>query len=211
MEPIDPRKVEESIRLLPGIVGCKVVVGEDDRIEEVHILDASSKNPKQVIRDVESAVMVDCDLKLDHRVISIAQVKNRDLISKDQLRLKISGFSKDMSDESTEVNVELEFNDRRFTGTSSGIITIGNKLRYLSEATLRAVEEYLGGTCSLALNDIRLVEIGRDKAVLVSISIVNENKEEVLLGCSLVRGEEELSAIKATLDSINRRIAVMTG
>ena len=202
-------QIEKSIKALPGIIGVKVVI-EEDNVREVHILASGTKNPKQITRDIESAVMVDHSLKIDHKIISIAQLSDNDLIDEDKERLKIHGFSKNMSDNKTEIEVELVDGQNLYTGKRKGIITSGNKLRFFSEATLDAVEEHLGDVCNLTLNDIRLISIGRGQAVLVSVTILKGRQEEVFLGSALIKGEEELSAVKATLNAVNRRIIVLS-
>lgn len=200
--------IEKSIKVLPGIIGSKVVL-DDEEISEVHILASNDKNPKQLIRDIESAVMVDHDLKIDHKVISIAQLSDSDLVTEKKARLEINGFSKSMINNNTEIEVELSNGEDIYKGKTKGIITSGNKLRFFSEATLNAVEKYLGGVCNLTLNDIRLIAIGRSDSVLVSVTVLKGRQEEIFLGSALIRGEEELSAIKATLNAVNRRIIVL--
>ncbi|MFW5786811.1 MAG: hypothetical protein ACOC21_02285 [Halanaerobiales bacterium] len=208
MENIDPDRIEKSINSLPGIAGSRVVV-EDSEIKEVHILDTGNKNPKQLIRDIESTVMVECDIKLDHKIISIAQINDEEMMKENNTRLRINGFSKNMYQNTTEVQVELINGEQKFKGSLKGPVSKGNKLRYFSKTTLKAIEDYLGGTCSLTLNDLEVVKIGRNEAILVSVTLINEQKEEVFLGSSLVKNERELSTIKATLNSINRRISIL--
>ncbi len=208
MKNINSLAIEESIKNLPGIKGVKIV-SDKEEISEVHILASDKKTPKQLIRDIESTVMVEHDLKLDHKIISIAQLSNEEIFTDDDSRLLINGFSKSVKNNHSEISVELSNGDKIFEGKASGITTSTNKLKLFSEATLNAIEKFLGNVCHLLPSDLRVVSIGNNEAILVSVIILDNKKENCFLGSALIRGEKELSVIKATLNAVNRRLIVL--
>jgi hypothetical protein len=52
-----------------------VVAKAGGEIEEIHLLTTEEVSPKQTVRNVESALLAQLDLTVDHRKISVAQTK----------------------------------------------------------------------------------------------------------------------------------------
>jgi len=50
-----------------------VVVTPLGEVSEIHVLTTSDQQAKQVVRNIESALMAQLGLKIDHRKISVAQ------------------------------------------------------------------------------------------------------------------------------------------
>src|SRR4051812_32308117 len=74
--PTDPwgmERVENLITTLTGILSARVVVTPLGEVSEVHVLTKSDMQPKQVVRNIESALMAQLGFKIDHRKISVAQ------------------------------------------------------------------------------------------------------------------------------------------
>ena len=63
------------IRRLSGVCSATVCLDEAGNISEIHVLAGSMRSPKQVMRDVESALAATFGIQVDHRVISVAQLK----------------------------------------------------------------------------------------------------------------------------------------
>jgi len=63
------------IRALTGIVSARVIPGDDGRPTEIHILAAPELHPKQVVRNVESALRAGLGLEIDRRIVSVAQLR----------------------------------------------------------------------------------------------------------------------------------------
>jgi hypothetical protein len=72
---------EEALRQVPGIRAASVVTGPDAKPTEVHVLAAPGKPAKQVVRDVQSVAMAQFDLDLDHRIVSVVQIGEADLLT----------------------------------------------------------------------------------------------------------------------------------
>src|SRR5258706_11407697 len=74
--PPDPwgmKRVENLITALTGVLSARVVVTPLGEVSEVHVLTNSDMQPKQVVRNIESALMAQLGFKIDHRKISVAQ------------------------------------------------------------------------------------------------------------------------------------------
>lgn len=73
--PLDPAQdAERLLQSLAGVVSAHVS-GANGNIDEIHILSAPWLNPKQVVRNVESALCAGLGLVVDRRIISVAQMR----------------------------------------------------------------------------------------------------------------------------------------
>jgi hypothetical protein len=66
---------ETLLASLAGILSVHIVRGPSGQILEIHILSAAALHPKQVVRNVESALRAGLGLEVDRRIISVAQVR----------------------------------------------------------------------------------------------------------------------------------------
>lgn len=67
--------IEEILRALTGVISAHVEVGAFGRPTKVHILCSADIHPKQVVRNVESALRAGLDLEIDRRIVSVAQLR----------------------------------------------------------------------------------------------------------------------------------------
>lgn len=67
------RRAEELISTLPGVLSVRIVPGFSGDIEEIHVLATSEYVPKNMVRNIESALIAQLGLKINHRKVSIAQ------------------------------------------------------------------------------------------------------------------------------------------
>jgi hypothetical protein len=68
-------EVERLLRSLSGIVSAKVVSDTLGRVGEIHVLASDRLHPKQVVRNIESALSAGLGIVIDRRVVSVAQVR----------------------------------------------------------------------------------------------------------------------------------------
>src|SRR3990170_4666342 len=68
-------EVERLLRSLAGIVSARVISDPLGRGEEIHVLASDRLHPKQVVRNVESALSAGLGIVIDRRVVSVAQVR----------------------------------------------------------------------------------------------------------------------------------------
>jgi hypothetical protein len=67
-------ELEASLAQIAGVRAVRIVASSDGRIEEIHVLGLPGKAPKQLVRDIESALQALYGISIDRRVISIAQI-----------------------------------------------------------------------------------------------------------------------------------------
>jgi hypothetical protein len=105
--------------------------------------------------------------------------------------------------------VTLSVGDTSALGRSEGTATQSGVQRAVATATLRAVEELLGGKARFELDLVELTPTGRDRAVLVAVTMLSIGGSEKLTGVAGVREDVRQAAIRATLDALNRRVEHM--
>lgn len=66
---------EALLASLAGVLSAHVVTRPDGKIVEIHILSAAELHPKQMVRNVESALSAGLGLEIDRRIVSVAQVR----------------------------------------------------------------------------------------------------------------------------------------
>jgi hypothetical protein len=71
-------EIEGLLTALNGVLAARVAVSPLGRIEEVHVLSDPSMHPKQMVRNIESALSAGLGITVDRRAISVAQVRADD-------------------------------------------------------------------------------------------------------------------------------------
>ena len=66
------RRAEELIATLQGVLSVRIVPSDTGAIDEIHVLTTDVVLPKQTVRNIESALMAQLGLRVNHRKISIA-------------------------------------------------------------------------------------------------------------------------------------------
>jgi hypothetical protein len=67
--------VEQFLSAISGVRSARVVGSDSGGIEEIHVLCAPSLQPKQVVRNIESALCAGLGIRIDRRVVSVAQLR----------------------------------------------------------------------------------------------------------------------------------------
>ena len=66
------RRAERLITSLTGVVSARVVLNQKGHVDEIHVLATDEVVPKQVVRNVQSALIAELRTRVDHRKISVA-------------------------------------------------------------------------------------------------------------------------------------------
>lgn len=199
---------------LSGVFAANVHVGTDGTVTEVHILGSSLRNPKQIMRDVQSALASAHGLAVDHRVISIAQLREDPvpqeetaLLSPTEVRLLCHEVTESVMGDRYNVKVVLRHEGDEYEGTGSCYNTGIQKPRAVAGAVLHAVHRFLGIDNVFALLDVQLMRVASANIALVVVEAVAAQSSPLLVGAADTARGEALSVARATLDSVNRRIA----
>jgi len=66
------KRAEELILTLPGVISARIIAGDSGAIEQIHVLTTLELTPKQMVRNIESALIAHLAMRIDHRKISVA-------------------------------------------------------------------------------------------------------------------------------------------
>ena len=66
------RRAEELILTLPGVISARIIAGDSGAIDQIHVLTTAELTPKQMVRNIESALIAHLAMRIDHRKISVA-------------------------------------------------------------------------------------------------------------------------------------------
>lgn len=199
-------QLESALTELKSVTAARAVLGEDGSVKEIHLVVEADRNPKQVVRDVETTLQAQFRLVVDHRKISVAQ---KDLAEKpaDFPRLRWVDVEIAQVGTRAKVTVMVERAGKVYTGTELGVKSTSNVYRLVATACLRAVEAAHGLHERFALDDLNAsVMLAGRPVVVAMISAVGDQGEDVLIGSAIVRQDPQRAVIAATLDALNRRV-----
>lgn len=214
--PPSQHQIERLLSSLAGVVSARVLLDFEGRIRELHVLATPDLHPKQVVRNVESALSAGLGVELDRRVVSVAQIEGDaqapsampdepDATSEsDETRVVLVGFdSSRASAQRARCTVTLERSGVRHSGTADGADTPQGRAEAAAEAVLRAVESMPGGA-PLGFEGARLVESDGRRFVLVAAHVVDRRPPLPLSGAALLDRTPEEAGIMAALQATNR-------
>lgn len=72
---------EALLASLAGVLSAHVIRESAGRIAEIHILATAALHPKQVVRNVESALSAGLGIQIDRRIVSVAQVRSPEAVA----------------------------------------------------------------------------------------------------------------------------------
>lgn len=200
--------IERNLEKIESVVSCKIILGEKDFIEEIHIVSNGSKSPKQIVRDVQSVLIATYDIQVDHKKISVAEIMDESL-KKAECRLKLQSVSHDSNGTKATIKVSLSDHKNTYENILSGINSYRNIERMLVEATLKNVEDACGVSDTFILEDIRTIPVSTEKAVIVVVMALIDGMEKRFCGSCLIRSDFKEAVVRATLDAVNRYVTKM--
>ena len=205
---VEMAKIEEYQQLLnkiPGILSSRIVIDDNQNVTEVHILSNISRGPKQIVRDVQSALLAKYNLAIDHKIISVAQVEDKGMSMRD-IRLIIESIKMQSEQGKVAANVVLSKDEQTFEGTASGGNSSQGRLRVVVYATLQARHRFLSKDFVFILSDVVKINLADRQAIAVSLLHFADFGEEYLSGSAIIKGNDDDAVVRATLDAVNRRL-----
>ena len=209
--------VEAIISRLRGVISVRVVYGDGEGISEIHVVADQTRSPKQLSRDIESAVLSELGIRIDHRKVSIAQLREEaEAEPTAEVRLKFLGIEYSVTRTSARARVVVGQGEDSFAGVAS--VPVGPELqqeRLVARAAVAAIEEFArssspgNGVLALELGDFALSNGARSPFVTVMVRVIGPGGEEHLIGSALVRDDSWRAAAFAVLDAVNRRLPVL--
>jgi len=197
-------EIKSLICRIPDVISCKVILGEKSEIQDIHVLCTTGRNVKQLVRDIQSAVSAKFNIEIDYKIISVAQIEESEL--KDS-RLKIVSITMTNIGNSLKATVTLESDEKTYEGTSTKVKSVTNKYKAVAEATIKALEAFLNTDSIFYLEGLEKARItGRD-FFLCLVGYTYKNNENLLIGSSLIKTDDNEAVVKSILNALNRKIS----
>jgi len=191
------RRGEQLIAALSGVLSARIVAGRSGEIEEIHVLTTAEVQPKQAVRNVESALMAQLGIKVDHRKISVAQtadVRPIDVLEQQAVSDAASRRKLVYSDlvigsprpKRVEIRVLLRSGDVLVEGMEEGVDEARSRVQLAARATVKAIEKDLVDA-GVVLEGVRVVEAFDRKLVLAGVHGVGGRTSRLLIGSAEIK------------------------
>lgn len=199
-------EIKKMIQELDGVVSCNLTGG--DEIDEIHIIADKKRDPKRIVRDVETVFMVHIDRKIDHKKISIAQIESSFSESiRDVSDNRIELVSIYTENNRSRCNVEMKINEQKVQESFEA--QIGENIeKLIGRSVLTILNKYLDFNAQMVIDDIFTIK-GKEELVIAQISMYNPDNnlmQKKLVGAVYVNNDISLAIAKACLKAVNRRI-----
>jgi hypothetical protein len=209
----DRERIEELIHQVRGVLSAYVSLAPEGEIEEIHVLGDAERTPKQIVRDIESMLATQLGMRIDHKRVSVAQMRKSDKPPQVRAakRLRFRSVNLTVTGVAAEAQVEIERDDVISTGIASGPSSAQNQMRLVNIATMRSVEKFLPPDHSMALEELKVIPMGEEEIILVVLNLLKPREEVQLVGSAIMGSDVKRSVIFATLKALNRYIGKIEG
>ena len=198
---MDFMEFQNVISKIEGIKYVKLVF-DDKEIQEIHVISNAIRSPKQIVRDIESTLLAIFNYRIDRKIISIAQIDDGE---KRKLgRIIYEGTSAFVKDNIIQCEVKLFFDEEEFSSVERAVNTSLNRNRVVAKAAINTIENIIGQALLFDVEDVVISQSRSTSFVTVIVDMIENSKEEKLIGTAMVRNDLNEAICKATLDAVNR-------
>ena len=213
-DPWGVKRAENLLQTLQSVLSARVVVSPVGEITEVHVLASSGVSPKQVVRNVESALLAHLGIKVDHRKISVAQTAEvAPIEALEGAAVRAEALKRGVVYKTLELvaaaphrvrfAVSLEVNGQEVVGEEEAAETARARLQAAARATVSALEQALPrGT--FQLEGVKTVEAFGEELVVAAVHVIDGRETRLLTGTAQAKEAPEQAAVLAVLDATNR-------
>lgn len=219
-------QIERLLSALAGVVSARVIL-DQGRIIEIHVLASPSYHPKQIVRNVESALSAGLGIVVDRRLVSVAQLRadaveipeSGDLVPAPELpvpqttepprvtRLELVGFDTSTTAPlDASCTVTFRCGDIETSGTASGANTPVGRAESAARAVLAAIASFDGAIGRIGLEGASLIDANGKTFVLISAHAIEGRSTILLTGVAPLGRSPEEAGILACLHATNRSI-----
>jgi hypothetical protein len=217
-DPWGVKRAENLLTSLQGVLSARVVVSPIGEVEEIHVLTQGSTPAKQVVRNVESALLAHLGLKVDHRKISVAQTAevrpiealDQDAVREQALRRGVLfgrlEFQSTGGGQRIGLHATLRVGDEEIAGTAEAVDNARARLNGAARAAVAALDKILTRGM-IDVEGVQVVEAFDRRHVMVGILVAESRVSHLLTGTCELADSPEQAAVLAVLDATNRWLA----
>lgn len=219
------QKAEELIASLQDVVSARITATETGSVDTIHVLVSGGVPAKAVVRNIESALMAQLGLRVDHRKISVASTAmaapRHSPLETPMIEERPSVPSRTVYFEDVEVRgsrargvtckVTLRIGGEHFAGEAEeGMQSDRSRVDVAARATLTALA-LSGPTGALfSLEGVKVMSAFDREFVFAAVMARSGREQLMLTGSCEVRESAETAAVLAVLDATNRWMMTLT-
>jgi len=231
------KRAEELLASLPGVVSAKIIAGPSGAVDEIHLLTSDEVQPKQTVRNVESALLAHLGMRVSHKKISVA-ITNEPAMRRSGEFTSVAAATppqampavpalpvedlrkRRLYFEDVEVRrsrtlgvacrVTLKKGDETFVGEADGMDE-RQRIELAARAALAAISAAEGDTRTLGLEGCRQLDAFQRQFVFVGVTARFGRDSSLMTGSAEVKESPEQSAVLAILDATNRWVEYSKG
>ncbi len=219
------QKAEELIASLQDVVSARITSTETGSVDTIHVLVSGGVPAKAVVRNIESALMAQLGLRVDHRKISVASTAmaspRPSPVETPVVEERVAPSSRTVYFEDVEVRgsrargvtckVTLRIGGELFAGEAEeGMQSDRSRVDVAARATLTALA-LSGPTGSLfSLEGVKVTPAFDREFVFAAVMARSGREQLMLTGSCEVRESAETAAVLAVLDATNRWMMTLT-
>jgi hypothetical protein len=220
------KKAEELLATLQDVVSARIVADATGGIDSIHLLVMGTTTPKQVVRNVESALMAQLGMRVDHRKVSVATTVKRPTTNPEgepviESKPAAVGFAappagpgRALYFEDVEVRgsrakglackVTLRRGKEQFVGEAEGFENDRSRVEIAARAALAAIALCDASELKLSYEGGKVVDAFEKQLVLVGVSVRQARESILLTGSCEVKESLETASVLAVLNATNR-------
>ena len=216
-------RAEELLATLPGVIAARIVADDKGAVGEIHVLTTPELTPKQTVRNIESALVAQLGMKVDHRKISVATSTEKRATPAEGTKVVDAQNAAALDSrrriyfEDVEVRrsrssgvscrVTLRKGEQSFIGETDGVENERSRVELAAQATLKAIALAEGPERALALLGCKQITAFERDFVFAGVTARFGRDTAMLTGSCEVRDSLETASVLAVLDATNRWIA----
>jgi hypothetical protein len=218
------QKAEELLMTLQEVVSARIVVDSSGGVEAIHVLVTGQQTPKQMVRNIESALMAHLGMRVDHRKISIATTVRRPATPPqplDAIETKVEE-PLDIDDtprrllyfEDVEIRgsrtkgvackVTLRCGTELVVGEAEGFGSDKSRVELAARAAMAAIALADNQDRQLALEGVKVINVFDREMVFVGVTARTGRTSTLLTGSCEIKDSAETASALAVLDATNR-------
>lgn len=202
--------ITEKIEQLEGVISCEITFQQngnhrdEESIDEIHIVANGQREPKRIVRDLETLILVEENQEISHKKISIARLKETASREQAQERIKIASIYKEHNQ--PVCVVELEIGSRRVQNKVSGS-PVEPLTSLAGRAVINTIEKYVDFEGNIRLSSVYRVGLN-DEILVLELELYRgaHTDREQLVGAVYVDESLPLAVGKAIFKALNRKI-----
>ena len=206
----DLAQLERALHKITGVRGASVA-GEGEP-NEIHIVAAADRNPKQIVRDVQSLARAGFGIKIDRRIVSIVRLEEAEAPSPTSAparqRPRIERVALGNRGDAEWVEVALLWPDGSTTdGAGASGRSREARARGAASAVIECLDRELAARkATIEVDATAIQALGGHDWLLVQATFYESGGATPLLGSAEVHDDVATAAARGLLNAVNRKL-----